>query len=236
MTEPEASGGNRRGREQWPMTVTAVTDLLPRLRRLTFAADRFRDFRPQGPDECFGLLVPGDERTHLRWYTVRAHRPAAAEIDVDVVVHDHGGPAVRWALAAEPGTTIDFRSSGSSYAPPTGARNQLLLADETSMPALAAILEQLPTGAGGVQAVVELPDGTWSYDVGADVPVEWRARDDDPPGSRLRQAVAGEPYPLDYAWVAGEASGVRAVRRELVDRWGLDRKRVTFSGYWRVPR
>lgn len=216
------------------MTVAAVTDLLPRLRRLTFAADRFREFRTQGPDECFGLLVPGDGRTHLRWYTVRAHRAETGEIDVDVVVHDHGGPAVRWALSAEPGTTIDFRSSGAAYAPPAGCRAQVLLADETAVPALASIVESLPPGGPGVRAVVELPDTTWSYDVGGHVEVEWHTRDDDPPGTRLREAVAGEPYPLDYAWVAGEAAGVRAVRRALIDRWGLDRRRVTFSGYWRA--
>ncbi len=215
------------------MTVTAVTDLLPRLRRLTFTADEFERYVPAGPDECFGLLVPGDGRTHLRWYTVRAHRPSTAEIDVDVVLHGHAGPAVRWSAAAGVGSTIDFRRSGASYAPPDPCDAQLLLADETSMPALAAIVESLPA-ADGVRAVVELPDATWTYDVGGDVAVEWRHRGSAAPGSCLVDAVAGAPYPLDYAWVCGEAGGVKAVRRALIARWGLDRRRITFSGYWRA--
>jgi NADPH-dependent ferric siderophore reductase len=101
------------------------------------------------------------------------------------------------------------------------------------MPALAAVLESLGPGATGVRAVIELPDSSWTYAVGSDVTVEWRHREDNAPGSCLSDAVAGEPYPLDYAWVCGEAGGVRAVRRRLIDGWGLDRRRVTFSGYWR---
>jgi len=217
------------------MTVTAVVDLLPRLRRITLTAEEFRAFIRAGADECFGLLVPADGRPHLRWYTVREHRPGLAEIDVDVVLHDHGGPAVRWALAARPGTRIDFRRSGASYAPPPDCGTQLLLADETALPALAAIVESLPPGTAGVRAVVELPNTSWTYDVGGDVEIEWRPRDGTAPGTRLLEAVV-EPGRVGYAWVCGEAAGVKAVRRDLIRGWGLDRRLITFSGYWRVGR
>ncbi len=219
------------------MTVVGISDLLPRLRRLTFAAPEFADYVPDGPDECFGLLAPGDGRTHLRWYTVRAHRPDAAEIDVDVVLHEHAGPAVQWSAAAEVGSTIDFRRSGASYAPPDPCRAQLLLADETALPALAAIVESLPSDLvsdSDVRAVVELPDRDWTYEIGGSVDVEWCHRGEAAPGSCLVDAVSGDPYPLDYAWVCGESGGVKSVRRHLVGRWGLDRRRVTFSGYWRA--
>ncbi|MDO4260121.1 MAG: siderophore-interacting protein [Actinomycetaceae bacterium] len=36
-----------------------------------------------------------------------------------------------------------------------------------------------------------------------------------------------------YAWLAGEASAVRAMRRHLVAERGLDRRSVAFMGYWR---
>lgn len=36
-----------------------------------------------------------------------------------------------------------------------------------------------------------------------------------------------------FAWVAGEASAVRAVRRHLVGERGLDKRAVSFTGYWR---
>ncbi|MCL3778305.1 MULTISPECIES: siderophore-interacting protein [unclassified Actinomyces] len=39
-----------------------------------------------------------------------------------------------------------------------------------------------------------------------------------------------------YAWLAGEASAVRAMRRHLVAERGLDRRTVAFMGYWRLGR
>ena len=36
-----------------------------------------------------------------------------------------------------------------------------------------------------------------------------------------------------YAWVAGESSIVKVVRRALVGELGLDRRQVAFMGYWR---
>lgn len=36
-----------------------------------------------------------------------------------------------------------------------------------------------------------------------------------------------------YAWVTGEASVVRTLRRHLVGARGLDRRQVAFMGYWR---
>ena len=39
-----------------------------------------------------------------------------------------------------------------------------------------------------------------------------------------------------YAWLAGEAAVIKALRRHLVSELGLDRKQVSFMGYWRQGR
>lgn len=39
-----------------------------------------------------------------------------------------------------------------------------------------------------------------------------------------------------YAWLAGEASAVKTLRRTLVGERGLDRRTVAFMGYWRQGR
>ncbi|CED90950.1 siderophore-interacting protein [Actinomyces succiniciruminis] len=39
-----------------------------------------------------------------------------------------------------------------------------------------------------------------------------------------------------YAWLAGEAGAVCALRRHLVSERGLDRRAVAFMGYWRLGR
>ncbi|MEE1617978.1 SIP domain-containing protein [Brachybacterium sp. J153] len=39
-----------------------------------------------------------------------------------------------------------------------------------------------------------------------------------------------------YAWLAGEAKVITTLRRHLVKELGVDRKQVSFMGYWRVGR
>ncbi|MFI7638917.1 siderophore-interacting protein [Nonomuraea sp. NPDC049400] len=45
----------------------------------------------------------------------------------------------------------------------------------------------------------------------------------------------GSDEPL-YAWLAGEAAVIRALRRHLVADRGMDRRAVAFMGYWRQGR
>lgn len=39
-----------------------------------------------------------------------------------------------------------------------------------------------------------------------------------------------------YAWLAGEASAIKTLRRRLVTDHGVDRRAVAFMGYWRLGR
>lgn len=39
-----------------------------------------------------------------------------------------------------------------------------------------------------------------------------------------------------YAWLAGEASAIKTLRRHLVTERGVDRRAVAFMGYWRTGR
>lgn len=51
------------------------------------------------------------------------------------------------------------------------------------------------------------------------------------------QAELGQDQSLTqapYFWVAGERSQVAAIRRALVRQWGVDRRQVSFMGYWRA--
>ena len=51
------------------------------------------------------------------------------------------------------------------------------------------------------------------------------------------QAELGQDQSLaqaPYFWVAGERSQVAAIRRALVCQWGVDRRQVSFMGYWRA--
>ena len=44
---------------------------------------------------------------------------------------------------------------------------------------------------------------------------------------------AGPPYDADYAWVAGESSMIKSVRRHLVNAVGMPKAAISFQGYWK---
>ena len=125
--------------------------------------------------------LPADQRPELRWYTIRSLRPDVREIDVGFVLHGDAGPGSRWAGAARPGDEVGFRAGKATYVPPDGDGRRLLAADETALPALAAILEAHGAGPAPIEAFAEVPDE--SYRQPLDAAVTWLFRGDDVPGS-----------------------------------------------------
>jgi NADPH-dependent ferric siderophore reductase len=217
--------------------------------------------------------LPPAERNPMRTYTVRAVRPAARELDVDLVRHGDAGPASRWAggaaegdelLVVGPNAAHPGPTRAAAWNPPPGRPFLLLGGDETAVPAVAAILERLPADARGT-AVLEVPAPGDVLDLAAPagITVCWHARGSRPHGEALTAAVrevAGQlptgaapagladtdgilwdvpdqPAPGGagcYAWLAGEATCIAALRRHLVLDRGLDRRAVAFMGYWKA--
>lgn len=239
--------------------VTAAAWVTPGMRRLTIAAPELADYAPLGPDEYLGLLLPGSEdaplalpdaeradairaavaelpeevRPQLRWYTLRGHRPAAAEIDVDFVVHGDEGPGTRFARRARPGSALGIRECTALYDPPPGVRTRLIVGDESAIPAIARILE-VPANGVRTHVVIETGDRR-DRQPGLGAEVVWVDRDGRP-GAALERAVRAAALPgrIDYAWVCAERAGVQRIRRHLVDDRGVAKSRIVFSGYWRL--
>ena len=244
---------------QFAMTVAAIRSLSDTVRRFTFAAPEFGRFTPSGPDEYFALIfparpdqdlvlpdagrinvrtgvaqIPEAQRPEMRWYTVRALRPEAGEIDVDIVLHGDAGPGSRWALRAEPGDRVGFRAYGSSYRPTVTDGPRLFVADETAMPALYSVLESL-TSTDGVTALLELPDASYDTPLAAGITPEIVLRGSGAPGSAALARLADLDLPkLGYAWACGETSLASGVRRHLVKNGLADRRSIMFSGYWKL--
>ncbi|WP_197517544.1 siderophore-interacting protein [Microbacterium karelineae] len=80
-------------------------------------------------------------------------------------------------------------------------------------------------------AGVLCPDGRGAdvEEVDVDRDVLWEVPRTAKGGAALKSA------PM-YAWIAGEASAVKALRRHLVRDVGVDRRAVAFMGYWRLGR
>ncbi|WP_197321410.1 siderophore-interacting protein [Saccharomonospora sp. NB11] len=186
------------------------------------------------------LAMPDGVRPAMRTYTVRHARPWAAELDIDFVLHDDAGPGSRWAATARPGDEVALLGPHGLYDVPTGTSWQLLVGDETAVPAIAAICERLPEHARAV-VFVEVADAADEIPLagyGDRVDVRWVHRAGADVGEAVLSAVreATLPTGAPYAWISGEAGLVKHVRRHLVRERGVDKRHITFTGYWRRGR
>ncbi|HYJ68440.1 MAG TPA: siderophore-interacting protein [Nocardioidaceae bacterium] len=243
--------------------VVQTKPITPNLKRITIAAEELREFPWHGPDQWFRLFLPRDGqqrpvlptraddwwpqivampdeiRPWVRNYTVRYLRPELGEIDFDVVLHGTTGPASRWARGATTGDWIGLLDQTAPYDPPAGTRWQLLVGDETAVPAISSIVENLRSGTDA-QALIEVPTAADRLDLSVPegVRVTWLPRDseDVDVGSlvidAVQSATLGEARD-GYAWVAGESGLIRRVRRHLVNQRGMAKSAVYFCGYWR---
>ncbi|MFJ2980789.1 MULTISPECIES: siderophore-interacting protein [unclassified Pseudomonas] len=112
--------------------------------------------------------LPAEQRPPMRTYTIRALRREALEVDVDFVLHGVNGPASAWATHAQVGDGLQMVApnlayegdpGGYEWKPPHGVRSVLLVGDETALPAIAGILEQLAEQQPdlAVEAFIEVP-------------------------------------------------------------------------------
>ncbi|MGW7414612.1 siderophore-interacting protein [Streptomyces sp. NPDC054863] len=186
--------------------------------------------------------MPDGTRAVMRSYTVRAQRTRPApEIDIDFALHPDGGPACRWAEQAAPGHRVTVLgpavadNTGVRFRPADDTDHVLIWADETALPAASAALEQLPAGMP-VKAwiTVQHRDDAVRLKTAADAEITYLVRDDHAPAPVEALAAAELPDGgVPYVWIAGESSSVRALRRHFVNERGYDRRRITFTGYWR---
>ncbi|ONI75163.1 NADPH-dependent ferric siderophore reductase [Actinosynnema sp. ALI-1.44] len=234
------------------VTVTAVRRLSERMARITLTGDEIAEFDYAGPDhlarvffpvcEDFRLPVteqwwpelqamPVERRPVMRNYTVRRMDHARGEMDIDFVLHGDSGPASAWACAAKPGDRIGVLSDGAEYRP-GDADWQLLIGDETAIPAITGMLETLRTPA---HTFFEVADELDVIDVAS--PATWLYRSGTR-GAKVLEALRGMAFPegKPYVWVAGESTLATSVRRYLVNERSIDKKQIYFCGYWRADR
>jgi NADPH-dependent ferric siderophore reductase len=107
------------------------------------------------------------------------------------------------------------------------------------LPAIGSLIESLPEGARAI-AYIEVGDaaGEQRFDTRGEVAVRWLHRGDVAAGRSelLTDALRGADLPpgTGFAWLAGEAGTVRALRRHLVDERGMDKRSIEFAGHWRL--
>lgn len=180
--------------------------------------------------------LPREQWPRLRAYTVRAWDAAAGELTIDVVHHGDEGLAGPWVARLRPGDEVLFVGPGGAYAPDPTADWHLLVGDESALPAIGAAVERLPEGAPAV-VLVEIADPADEQVLpspGA-VALTWLHRAGRPVGEALVAAVRELEFPPGrvHAFVHGEATFVKELRRLLRVERGVPREALSISGYWR---
>ena len=240
--------------------VARVAQLSPTMRRVTFTSPELTRLPFAGADQRVKLLLPlpGQDRPQIdgldtiwdllalpreiapimRTYTVRRHRRDLGEIDVDFALHGDRGPASAWAIRATAGQHVALFGPAALYAPKPTVEWQLLLGDETALPAIGAIVEML-TPRDRARVLIEVPDprDVQQFSSCAQLDVTWLCRGSAAAAAStaLLDAVRALELPAvpSYFWLSGESSIVTAIRRHLVRERDVPREGITFTGYWK---
>ncbi len=245
----------RRDIRRRTLTVTAVEQVTPGMRRVHLTSPDLRDFISPSADDHMKLIfpapagampggaMPGGE-TVMRDYTPRRFDAAAGTLALDFALHGGGassasdiGPATAWALRARPGDTLDVAGPRGSLLVPDDFDWVLLIGDETALPAIGRRVEALRPGVPVTTIVVV--NGAAERQVFATAadwrPVwverEGRAGDDAAP---LLGALADHAPPAGegYVWIAAEARVARALRAHVSAAWHHPEEWLRSSGYW----
>ncbi|MGW4102272.1 siderophore-interacting protein [Streptomyces sp. NPDC004976] len=185
------------------------------------------------------MMVPKSARPWVRNLTIRRARPADDEIEIEFALHDDS-PMSTWARRVRPGDPAGVFDMGYAYLPPAEAEWQLLVADESAVPAVLAILDHAPPTLTA-EVFLEVPTAAdirpSEITAREGIRVHWISRDDPDirPGALVLDAVRTAKLPLGrfYTWVAGEHRLPTTLRRHLVAERGAAKSDIGFAGYWR---
>jgi len=229
------------------LQVLRVTDLTPRMRRITLGGPELQGFTSLGSDDHIKLLFAetaeqqqaidarnlgrdGGARPTMREYTPRRIDLVTHELDIDFVLHGDG-PASTWAAQAAPGQTLNIAGPRASMVVPDIFDSYLLIGDETAIPAIGRRLEELPAGRR-VLAVVQIEDEQERQPLPskAEVEIIWVKREEDLLAVLRRLSL---PEGKLYSWVALEKSLTRQVKALLLEK-GAAEDALKAAAYWRA--
>jgi NADPH-dependent ferric siderophore reductase len=238
------------------MRVLRIADVTPHMRRITLAGENLQRFASGGlhvrllfPKESAapGWPVTGEdgrpswpgERPDIRVYTIRRIDVEAGEVDIDFVLHEGDAmPGAGFAARAKAGDVVGMTGPGGGS---VGDADWYLLAgDETALPAISRILEQLPPEKTAIVRI-EVADRFEEQPLrsAAHTDIRWLHRDGAEPGctTLLADAVRAVRWPdageRVFAWAGCEHASFRAIRSYLREERGLTRPEHLVVAYWR---
>lgn len=236
------------------MRVAYVANVTPRMRRLTLTGDNLHRFESDGlhvrllfPKAGIGaqrwpvmgedgrpILPPGEGRPDVRIYTLRRVDPAAGEVDIDFVIHKGNYPGTRFAIDAKVGDIVGMTGPGGGPIPE--ANWCLLLGDETALPAIARMIEQLPPQTQIVARIEVVSEDEVQNLRHPGLDLQWLVRGANSESS-LQSALARIDWPADdrsvFAWAGCEYRDFQAIRSHFRNERKLTREQHLAVAYWR---
>jgi NADPH-dependent ferric siderophore reductase len=238
------------------LKVMAIHDVSSHVRRITFASTNLKRFDtlsalhvklllpPDGVRLCLPRLSLNgtvdwgseQERAIVRKYTIRRIDPSAGTLEIDFVLHDHGGPGSCFAINAQISDEIGMVGPGGGSARP--ADWNLFIGDETALPAIARLMEALPEDAQGT-AIIEVADESDEQDLvhKANIDIRWfyRNRLASPHSLSEHAALIKPPSSGSiFAWAGTEFSEFRKIRSDWRTQKGIAKDDHLAVAYWRT--
>lgn len=238
------------------LTVKHVHDVSPNLRRVCLTSPELADY----PFSCGGahvkIMLPRSGQSEIvlptptpqgpRWldpaqkpvirtFTIRAFRREALELDIDFALHGEAGPASRFALHARPGDRLAISGPGGPDPMLQPAGHYYMAGDLTSLPAISAMAEVMPSDAcGHVVLLVPHQDDVQDLSLPEGVSLRWFLGTPDQIAPLVAYFTA---LPMvaeqSYFWFGGEEGLVVPLRRHVRRTLDVDRQRVYAVPYWR---
>ncbi|TKV71306.1 siderophore-interacting protein [Rhizobium sp. AU243] len=168
----------------------------------------------------------------VRYYTIRAIDADSGFIDIDFVLHEDAGPGCSFARNARPGALCGM--SGPCGLGMKPAKHYLLAGDETALPAIARICENLPENATG-RIFLRAENCRYGIAAPSGIQICWLPRSTVCPmrfvervgDAALETAASNNEY---FLWLANAFSQWQCFRDKLTV---LSKKRYLNACYWR---
>lgn len=218
--------------------VMSIHKPTPGVRRIVLGGHSLKSFAPDLPAQWVKIFLPDTNGPKIgRAFTIRDFDTAQHQLTFDIALHD-GGPMSAWALTAQVGDCLELAGPRGGFRGATPRSWLLLAGDDTALPALAAIVRQLPAEQQ-VHLFIEVANESEKQFLATQprVRVRWVYREgsETQPAETLAEVLRFSPLPSTGgdAWIAAEATTIRSIRTHLLRERGFELGRVHAAGYWK---
>ncbi|MDV3189724.1 MAG: siderophore-interacting protein [Sweet potato little leaf phytoplasma] len=219
--------------------VKRIESVAPLVRRVVLEGHGLEAYRDLQPAKWVKIFLPSEKpAVEGRAFTMQTYGPSRDEPGFEIALHS-GGVMSQWVQRAKVGDEVRLSSIRGGLWPVDSGKWLLLAGDETALPAIKSILKSLP-GEMLAYVFIEVDNANERQvlPISERVLVQWVYRSQGASGDResLMGAVSSAALPPKggHAWLAGEASVVRALRQCLLRDRSIDAGRIQAAGYWKI--